>query len=456
MKPTPRQPGRTRLYITVETTSRELEGKTLLACQAAAEGFDVVIGLEDMVRRLAMIGPQGIFYDKSTHSEYPGVFAAMRRMGHLVAVNDEEGLIVIPERYRSYCLTEQAQRTVDVLFTWGEHQKRIVSAYRPQLGERSVCVGNARMDLLRRELRPFHQESADRIRREHGSFVLINTRCGIVNNVDGAESIKRRIDAGRLGPADIMQRFFERDMKMFHGFQDMVRAVSARFPEKIFIVRPHPSESLTVWERIAGETKNVRVVRQGNVHQWILASDLVIQHGCSTAVESFFLDTPCLSYHPVVDEEIVHGLPDAVSYNVHDLETLCACIAGERDHEMEALRPVWTEHVRDYIASVDGPLAVTETVRHLQELACRERRPDRYFALGHRIGGRLRSWHRLARQWLRVISGRVKPVPGNAKWKPMSVDDFSTLVRRFSFVDSRFDRLEISQAYLDCFRIRLP
>ncbi len=445
-----------RLYITVETTSRELEGKTLLACHAAAEGFDVVIGLEDMVRRLAVIGPRGIFYDKSTHSEYPGVFASMRRMGHHVAVNDEEGLIIIPERYREYCLTPSAEENVDLLLTWGEHQHRIVCAHRPRLGEKSAPVGNARMDLLRRELRPFHQAAADRVTAAHGRFVLINTRCGIVNNVAGTERMKERIDAGRLGPVEIMQRFFARDMRVFEEFQDMLHVVGQRFPDKTFVVRPHPSESLVPWQRIAAMHPNVRVIREGNVHQWILAADMVIQHGCSTAVESYFLETPCVSFHPVVDEDIKHSLSDAVSFNVFDVDTLCRCISGELAHEIAAQRDTWTRNIQPFITSAQGPLAITATVDHLKRLAGHRRLPDFPYAVSRRVGGMVRSWSRLTKRWVRTALGREKAAGDNAKWKPLSVPEYSALVRRFSFFDPRFATLEVSRAYPECFRLRLP
>lgn len=443
------------LYITVETSSRELEGKTLLACHAAAEGFDVVIGLEDMVRRVAVLGPRGVFYDKSTHSDYPGIFASMRRMGHQVAVNDEEGLIIIPERYREYCLTPSVEENVDLLLTWGEHQRQIVRAHRPRLGEKSVSVGNARMDLLRRELRPFHQAAADRVRATHGRFVLINTRCGIVNNVDGAERMKARIDAGRLGPVEIMQRFFARDMRVFEEFQDMLRVVSQRFPDKTFVVRPHPSESLVPWQRIAAEHPNVRVIREGNVHQWILAADMVIQHGCSTAVESYFLETPCVSFHPVVDEEIKHSLSDAVSFNVFDVDMLCRCVSGELIHEIAAQRAEWARNIQPFIASAQGPLAITATVEHLKRLVGQRRRPEYPYAALRRIEGMLRSWSRRTKFWLREAVGQAKATGINAKWKPLSVAEYTELVRRFAFFDSRFAELEVSRAYLDCFRLRL-
>lgn len=446
-----------RLYITVETTSRELEAKTLLACHAAAEGFDVVIGLEDMIRRLAIIGPRGIFYDKSTHTEYPGVFATMRRLGHLIAVNDEEGLLaIIPEQYRTCSLTPQADRTIDVLFTWGEYQKNLVSEILPNLGSRSISVGNARMDLLRQELRPFHQVQVDRIRSIYGPFILINTRWSLNNNIDGAERVKQQIEAGDFGPPHVLKQFYDQDVKIYHGFQDMIQAVAKRFPDKLFIIRPHPSESLVPWQQLAQNFDNVRVVREGNVHQWILASELVIHHGCTTAIESFFLEIPCVSYHPIDNEKFVHGLPEAVSYQVHDLETLYSCIAGELDEHIKSLRPDITKVVRKHIASVDGSLAITETVRHLKGLVQERRAPEPFFSLSKKFQGHLRSWHRLTKFWLRKATGGVKPTPVNAKWKPLNLEDFSVLVRQFFFVDPRFEHLEISQAYLDCFRLRLP
>ena len=165
----------------------------------------------------------------------------------------------------------------------------------------------------------------------------------------------------------------------------------------------------------------------------------------------FFLDVPCLSYLPLEDERITHGLADNIAYRVRNAEEVCQCIAGERDKEMEAMRPQWTEAAKAYVATVDGPLAVDATIDQLRDVARIERRPDGLYRLWRRIDGKVRSWNRYLKIWLK--GNKRKPHP---KWRRLTLDEFKNHVRRFTFHDQRINDLEITSAYLDCFRLRLP
>lgn len=444
-----------RLYIVVEITAREFDAKTFLACCAAIEGFDVILGEEDMLRRLVITKPAGIWYDKSLHTQYPALFQKMRRLGHRIVVNDDEGFIVNPKSYRSHSLTQPACDGVDLHLTWGEHQQQLVRDGLPELADKSVPVGNVRMDLLTPELRPFLQARADALKEKWGRIVLINSRASVVNHRDGPAYIEHLAKSGESGPEDLLRRYVKWDTQVFKSFQEMVPVVSKRFPEHTFIIRPHPAEDMAIWEKIDAEVENAHLVREGNVHDWILASEMVIvQHGCSTAAETFFLDVPCVSYLPLEDEMIKHGLTDNVAYNVTDAESVCRCLAGECQDEMEAMRPQWIEAAREYVASVGGPLAAITTVDKFKEIAKLDRQADGVYRMQQYVNAKLRSWNRHAKLWLRELMGKPKAIPPHAKWKPVSLEEFQAHVKRFAFYDPRFADLEVTSAYLDCFRLR--
>ncbi|MBG0789057.1 MAG: hypothetical protein H0S80_01010 [Desulfovibrionaceae bacterium] len=440
------------LYIVVEITSREFDAKTLLACLAALEGFDVVIGEEDMIRRLAVMACPGIYYDKSVHTQYPALHRSLRRLGYRIVVNDDEGFIFNEESYRNHSLTPQACDAVDLHLTWGGYQQSVIEKWLPEFAAKSMPVGNVRLDLLSKGLRPLLQAQADELRRQWGRFVLINSRASVVNHVDGQARIDRLARSGESGPAELLKRYVAWDTEVFRDFQEMVSIVCKRFPDRNFIVRPHPTEDMRSWEKVLRDLPNAHLVRQGNVHEWILASEMVIvQHGCSTAAETFFLDVPCVSYLPVEDERIKHGLADNIAYRARNAEDVCDCIAGERDEDMEAMRPQWVEAAKKYVASVDGPLAVDATIDQLKKVARIKRRPDGLYRVWRWIDGKVRSRNRYLKIWLN--GNKRKPHP---KWRRLTLDEFKRYVRRFTFYDPRIDDLEITSAYLDCFRLRMP
>lgn len=445
------------LYIVIEITTREFDAKTFLACCAAVEGFDVIIGEEEMLRRLAIMEPAGIYYDKSLHTQYPALFKHLRRLGHRIVVNDDEGFIIDPKAYSTHSLTQAASDGVDIHLTWGNHQQKVVQKYLPDLAAKSTPVGNVRIDLLNKKLRPFLQKKADALKEKWGRIVLVNTRASVVNNADGAAFIKRLLESEESGPADLLRHYIEWDSQVFQSLQEMLPVVCKRFPEHTFILRPHPSEDMTLWQKIEAEIDNAHLIREGNVHDWLLASEMVIvQHGCSTAAEAFFLGVPCLSYLPVEDDIIEHGLTDNIAYNVPDAETICQCLAGEHAAEMEAMQPLWHKAAKEYVASIGGPLAATSTIHHLNIAANIERDPEFFYQFTQRINARLRSWNRHAKLWFRKVTGKPKPINPHSKWKPVTLDEFKAHIDRLAFYDPRFSQLEITTAYLDCFRLRMP
>lgn len=445
------------LYIIVEISSREFDAKTFLACCAAVEGFDVVIGEENMMRRLAVLEPPGIYYDKSLHTQYPALHRHLKRLGHRIIVNDDEGFIFNTKSYRNHSLTQSACDGVDLHLTWGQHQQTVVEDYLPALGDKSVPVGNVRMDLLRKELRPFLQPQAEALKEKWGRIVLINSRASVVNHTDGAAHIERLMQSGESGPSDLLRRYVAWDSEVFRSFQDMIPIVCERFPERSFIIRPHPAEDMRVWEEIDEKIENAHLVREGNVQDWILASEMVIvQHGCSTAAETLLLDVPCVSYLPVKDIMIEHGLADDVAYIVRNAEEVCQCLAGDKTAEMMALRPQWYEAAKEYIESVDGPLTATATISQFKTITKIKRDPEVVYQFKQRLNGIIRSWNRYAKYWIRQVIGLTKPINPHAKWKPLTLEDFQAHVERFSFFDSRFLELEVTQPYIDCFRVRMP
>ncbi|QGY40880.1 hypothetical protein GM415_12320 [Pseudodesulfovibrio cashew] len=441
------------LYIVVEITARELQAKAFLAGLAALEGFKVTFGHEDMIRRVAKLGTPGIFYDKSLHTDYPKLHTALSRLGHRIAVNDEEALTPIPERYTT-AVTTKAVDIVDLHLTWGNYQRELVSSVFPQFNHKSVPVGNVRMDLLRSELRAIFQPRVDALKKKHGDFILINTRFPSINNIEGPDAIKRIIEAGLQGNVEVARKAFELDEKIYPKFLEMVEALGRRFPDKTFIIRPHPSESSLSWEKLADSSDNLKVVREGSVHPWILASEMVIQHGCTTAVEAFFLEVPCVSYKPYSMKGIDRELPDAVSYNAFDLEEVCECVAGNRDEDFTKLRPQWTEMAKHYITSTDGPLAAVSTVAELRKLAQVRKKIDIPFMLKTRMDQSARSLNRRFKKWLRSVAGKPKKVKDAALWKPLTQQELKQLLADFSFYDPRFAQLDVKQTYLECFQIR--
>jgi hypothetical protein len=76
----------------------------------------------------------------------------------------------------------------------------------------------------------------------------------------------------------------------------LVNALSMEFPAINFVIRPHPAEDWTMYEQLFQGIGNVHVVHEGPVAPWLLASRLLIQEGCMTAIEAYLAGTPVINY----------------------------------------------------------------------------------------------------------------------------------------------------------------
>lgn len=443
-----------KLYITVETTSRELEAKTLLACCAAVSGFDVVIGLEDMVRRLCSFSRSGIFLDKSLHSEYPILFKRIKQRGYLIAVSDEEGLVVDDDQYCKFGIGEGVSDTVDMIFTWGEMHRNLIYKAMPEYAGSVIEAGNPRMDILGADIRQVFDPKVREIKEKFGDFILVNTRYGFANHVGGGEEYKKKILCGEFGDKiDYLLNFHDFEEALWNEFLQMTVSLSRRYPDRSIILRPHPSESIERWKEALHGLSNVKVVREGNVHPWILASDLLIHNGCSTAIEALLLDVPCVSYRPVLSEECDIVLPNSVSFNVYDMENLYKFVDNPFLYFTEQKKQEWNEILKKHIFSVSDKKSIEIIVDGLIQLSDKKVESDFFKENLMRISGYGSHIWRLIKYNIRG-KHKKNEVKANSKWIPYSLNEFKEIVQQFEFYNEDFKNLIVTEAYFDCFRIR--
>ena len=150
-------------------------------------------------------------------------------------------------------------------------------------------VGNPRWDLLRPEFARSHGPEVERIRSEHGRFILINTNLGFTNSGKGTtDQMVRKLERGgkfdRRKPADaaFLEGHLRLERASLAGIKDLLPRLAAAFPDHRIIVRPHPSENAAPWKAIVAATPRAQMVRQGSAVPWILAADLLIHTYCTT------------------------------------------------------------------------------------------------------------------------------------------------------------------------------
>lgn len=360
------------LLLPIETKHRELYGKVLLSLAAAERGFEVLLGEQNAMLSQLNNLPQGIYLDKSVGRTKTKYFQKLNARDCQIVAWCEEGLVYRDrDAYLHERVSGKSLSLANKFFAWGEVQANDIHQHAPEAAAKIRITGNPRFDILRPEFRSIFTPVANEIRRRYGPYILINSNFSRYNHFMGydfwIEALKQRGTITSDEQLDFYHRWRDFLGKIFHGFVRVIPLLSSAFPDRTFIVRPHPSEDHKVWLREMAPLNNVTVVHEDSAIPWISGADAVIHNSCTTGLEAYLLGVPVAAFRPVFDETFDSYLPNAVSHEAIDgeglVETLYALLTG-------SLPPIpcAQSEVGRYVAALDGPIAADRVADALKEI----------------------------------------------------------------------------------------
>jgi surface carbohydrate biosynthesis protein len=295
------------VYILIEKKNREFMSKMLVASELLKRGVPVVIGFYTSVLINLPVWPRGIVYTKGLNRVQYDLLEALPAMRHLVVATDEEALGSSDPNFIVQDTWPAMSKVTDMVFCQGEIHHRALIELREFKEEQTVITGNPRIDLLRHPAAERLKAKAAAIRDRHGSFVLINTDCGFVNNrVRNRDEFHELLEKiGWIDPnsqvdQEMVADVFQNDEDNLRAIEGFIRSMEKARPDRHIILRPHPAERMEIWRSIERTVKNLKVIEGTEAPEWILAADCLIQTGCTTGVEAAILGTPTIGLvcHP--------------------------------------------------------------------------------------------------------------------------------------------------------------
>lgn len=441
------------LILPVENQTRELDAKLLLACVAAERGYPVILGSRALIHYGMASYPRGVYLAKSMRTLSEKMFEITRLLGHEIVAWDEEALVRSPDKtYYARRQSPKTMKAVSALLAWGPDDARVFRDYPGYAGAPIHITGNPRIDVMRPEVRGFFDEQVARIHERHGRFILINTNFGWANHYLPQ---MMEINANTTPDDDHIPGVMLHRRALYAHFQKMVPMLAEAFPEQTILVRPHPIESHVPWQEIASRQKNVVVVAEGNVVPWLMACDVLVHNGCTTAVEAAVLGTPAVAYQPVQSDQHDDHLPNALSHGAPGDESLCSTLREVLDGRLGALDTAESRKLVDlHIAAREGPLAVDRMVDVLDDMGFRTRRPAwpgiRRFAEGW-----LRNTRRTARKKRNARSeGHRNSIEyHDHRFPEVPIEEMRSRVVRFARQLGRFEGVRVTPMSRHVFRV---
>ena len=345
------------LLLPIETIDRELDYKLFLAVSLVNKNINVIVAQHDYFNFACSRFKGGIYIGKNVFkshfpqseiekpinlSFYENLKANDISLFHL----DEEGGVIPGDedgwkQGLNFRLDPGILKEDDYVFTWGNFQKKHYASKESSLPESNfIDTGYPKLELYRPRFRYYYKKIIEEIKGKYGSYILINTNQNIANALGGIEyMLQEDIEKVCFTSKDESLRleFIHRwahQNKVVSNFIVLIHTLSIAMPDKTFVVRPHPGEDPNFYRLMLAGLKNVHVDKTGAVHPWIMAADLIIHDGCTTAVEAFLAEVPVVTYKSTTTEPCEQMLPNQLGVRCETIDEIMKVIRdlGEHSH----------------------------------------------------------------------------------------------------------------------------
>jgi len=343
--------------IPVETLNRELDGKLLLALYALQRGWQPIIGGRTIINSQLPDLPQSVMLGKGIRVGNKLVFWMAEQLGHIIVALDEESLVRLNDEALYMMFDAATFNRPRLLYAWGHDNAEMWRGFKAYAGAPIIESGNPRIDMLRPEYRGFYAEEAARIRKRYGRHVLFSSNFSFVNHyIPDHTRFRVTGDAPSERSGELLTGIKAHKQAVYDAFIALIPELARAIAPANLVVRPHPSENPATWQAAAQGLANVHVVHEGPIAPWLMAASVLIQNGCTSAVEAAILGTPAISFRPVKSAEFDPALPFAVSTEAATPAEMIDSVRDAFDVRW-AFPPAGRAELARCIASLDGALA---------------------------------------------------------------------------------------------------
>ncbi len=312
----------------IESIARELDYKLMLASMYSSKENMIFIGQHDYIYEMSKFITKGMYLGKNLFSiredgTWQDRHSTLRNKGFSILHLDEEGAVYWGDentwrRRLNKRMDVGKIKFDDYICTWGRFQKRHYEHVTAANTDNIINTGHPRFDmLLNKKYAELYSEEVDEIKSKYGDYVLIPTAFAWFNNPQGYnDSFSKRWNFSYDGSVEAYKEQIENwsySGKMFCEYINMALSLSAKFPNTNFIIRPHPAEDSIPYICAFSKIINIHIEKDGNIAPWLLSCKVLIQDGCTTAIEGFFAGKKVINFQLENNRAHQMFLPSVVS-----------------------------------------------------------------------------------------------------------------------------------------------
>jgi hypothetical protein len=327
-----------------------------------------------------------------------------------------------------------------------------------------ILAGNPRIDLLDKRFRGVFKKDVEKITKQYSPYLLVNTNFSSYTHTIGPEAVIQRLKAkGTIKTAEEEEFYRGRSLnrkKLFHEFVLLLESLNSSLTDYNIILRPHPSEDISLWQDSVSHMKRVKVIREGSAIPWVIGSELMIHNDCTTALEASILGKDVISFRPTANNPYESELAVSFGVSTETIDDLSEAIDGilnKNDKAESTTNSIGHENLKKYISSIDSKLASEVIVDNLDLLSrCKDQERKGLLPQLKMIARRQRY------KWINYKKSRrknsLKSRDGETKEKNnnLELSDVKEIIEELNDYSRCFNNLDVKPVWgtRSCFRIR--
>ncbi len=299
------------LYLPIEILNREFDSKLLIAMESASRGMNVYVGRVKEYLLRDFFVPGIILYKSITPSPNRLKELNFFKKNNFIitSLDEEDGLINVNKKYLIERYSNESINLTNKIFTWGKFDYDNLSKKFKKHKKKFIKSGNPRLDFWRKDFETYFKKK----KFIFNDYILFSLNFQlssekefnqILNFHTESGYIKRGLTFGRL------KKIRTDGFNMAKKFFKLIASLSNKTNLKI-IVRPHPIDKLSNYNSLK-RFKNVKVIKEGSLSEWIYHSKIVVHSSCTGGLEASLRGRPTISYIPF---NSVHGHKFADKYS---------------------------------------------------------------------------------------------------------------------------------------------
>jgi surface carbohydrate biosynthesis protein len=308
------------ILLPVEISSRELLSKILLSYKFAQKGCEIYIGDKQSINEFIKYAPGSIYFDKGYHKGVSEVLydKLLNYKCSIVSLDEENAVDFRDFQQINLRFPNHILPKFENTYLWGQKQYSYLQQNRQNFDENKIFItGHPRFDLLKDKYSYLYAEEVIKIKNLHKKFILVNTNFGLGNNIKGEDFIIKNY-GNRFPQIRSLIRYQEMQVK---NFINLCKDLSS-IDEYNIILRPHPEEDITTYKDSFSNYENIQAISEGSVIPWIISSELMIHHDCTTSIECGMLGKSSIAYTKDLDLNLTTDIPLRVSYQYENFDDI--------------------------------------------------------------------------------------------------------------------------------------